>query len=171
MKTIQFMTSLLTFYLKGEIKPEQNFLKLKMPNTILTLIPFGVKNYSVPINQISSVVTNFKLLFKNFIYGIIETILGLCFLGSENAKFFGFILFLIGISTIINSFQTELIIDTTSGKEYVLSFLIFEKNKALQAESDINQMINSRLDDTNNRAVTENQTNTLVNAINNKNND
>ena len=43
MQKIEFMTSLLTFYLKGEISTEQNFLTLKVPNTILTLIPLGRK--------------------------------------------------------------------------------------------------------------------------------
>ncbi len=34
MEPIEYMTSLLTFYLKGEIKSEQNFINFKVPNTI-----------------------------------------------------------------------------------------------------------------------------------------
>ncbi|MFA5658900.1 MAG: hypothetical protein WC900_06410, partial [Oscillospiraceae bacterium] len=61
MGTITFMTSLLTFYLKGEIKSEQNFIKLKSPNTILSLIPLGAHKETLPTNQIASVETNFCL--------------------------------------------------------------------------------------------------------------
>ena len=34
MKTITYMTSLLTFYLKGEISTEKNFLMLKLRHLI-----------------------------------------------------------------------------------------------------------------------------------------
>ena len=77
METISFMTSLLTFYLKGEIKQEQNFIRFKVPNTILTFIPLGSVKETVPINQISSVGTSFKLLFKSFLVGVILAFIGL----------------------------------------------------------------------------------------------
>ena len=40
MEAIKYMTGLLTFYIKGEIATEQNFLKIRFPNTLLALIPF-----------------------------------------------------------------------------------------------------------------------------------
>ena len=162
METISFITSLLTFYLKGEINHEQNFIKIKAPNTILSFIPLGSKNETIPINQISSVGTNFKLLFKNFIIGIIITFLGIGYLG--DSAFIGLILLLLGISMVINSFQSILTINTTSGSAMYISFLIFEKSKALQAENYINQLVSNRLYDTNNRQ----QTDRIVDAINNK---
>ena len=55
MKAIKYMTSLLTFYIKGEIATEQNFLKIRFPNTVLALIPLGSRKYNVPVAQISSV--------------------------------------------------------------------------------------------------------------------
>lgn len=48
MQPITYMTSLFTFYLKGEIKSEQNFISFKVPNTILGLIPLGPKLRSSP---------------------------------------------------------------------------------------------------------------------------
>lgn len=146
MQKIEFMTSLLTFYLKGEISTEQNFLTLKVPNTILTLIPLGRKNDTIPVTQISSVSTDFKLLFKDFLIG--------------------FILLLIGVAMVINSFQTVLTIRTTSGEIKSASILIFEKSKAEQAASMINHIIGSRLDDTNNRVQGDRQTDRMVEAIN-----
>lgn len=178
METITFMTSLLTFYLKGEIKAEQNFLKLKKPNTILAFIPLGAKRYNVPINQISSVGTDFRLLFKDLLVGIIECIAAFALFGTS--VIWALILLFVGAFTVINSFQTALVISTTSGADYVLFFLIFEKSKALTAEAAINRMISTRLDDTNVRTHTENQTAALnsaqaasteaiINAINSNN--
>lgn len=43
METITFMTSLLAFYLKGEIKAEQNFLKLKNRTRSLHLFRWARK--------------------------------------------------------------------------------------------------------------------------------
>lgn len=178
METITFMTSLLTFYLKGEIKTEQNFLKLKKPNTILTFIPLGAEKYNLPINQIATVGTDFQLLIKDLLVGIVETIAAFALFGAS--VIWALILLLVGAFTIINSFQTALVISTTSGADYVLFFLIFEKSKAEAAEAAINRMISIRLDDTNVRTHTENQTAALnsaqtantqaiINAINSNN--
>ena len=177
MEKIRFMTSLLTFYLKGEIAVEQNFLKLRRPNTILSLIPLGCRKYNIPINQISSVGTNFHLLVKNFLVGIIEIIGGFILMSMSPAAI---LLVILGFFTFINSFQTELEISTTAGHEYTLFFLIFEKKKALAAEQMINGMIGFRMNDTNVRIQTENQTAALnsaqsantqaiINAINSNN--
>lgn len=178
MEKIRFMTSLLTFYLKGEIAIEQNFLKLRRPNTTLSLIPLGCRKYNIPINQISSVGTNFKLLFKNLLTGILEIIGGFIIMGAVSP--IGILLSILGFFTVINSFQTELEISTTSGTRYMLFFLIFEKKKAIAAEQMINNMIGYRLNDTNVRMQTENQTAALnsaqaantqaiINAINSNN--
>ncbi len=167
METITFMTSLLTFYLKGEIAHEQNFIRMKVPNTILTFIPLGSHKETIAVNQIASVDTDFRLIFKHLLLGIIEAIIGLVCMDSSTAL--GVILLLIGIITIINSFQTMLIINTTSGAIKGASFLIFEKAKAEKCAEQINMLISQRMDDTNTRVHTENQTDALVNAINNIN--
>ena len=162
METITFMTSLLTFYLKGEIRAEQNFLKLKMPNTLLTFIPLGAKKNSVPINQIADVSTNFKLIPKNMLFGVIEIIFGFSLFGTS--FLLGLLLLIIGSCTVINSFQTELDVRTSSGTVYRLFFLIFDKSKAGSAESAINAMISTRMNDTNTRMATEAQTAALTAA-------
>lgn len=162
MEKITFMTSLLTFYLKGEISTAQNFLILKRPNTIFTIIPLGAKKFNVPINQISMVGTNFKLLVKSFLTGIIEIIVA--FVLFSASAFLALILLIIGALTVINSFQTELVISTTSGTNFALFFLIFEKAKAETAANAINSMIGLRLNDTNVRVQNEVQTAALNSA-------
>ena len=162
MQPIQYMTSLLTFYLKGEIRQEQNFVNLKKPNTILSLIPLGAKKDSIPVSQLSSVESNFKLRFGSLLFGVIIAIIGLCMISDNFIS--ALILMAIGVNKAITAFETILIIRTTSGSIKYISFLIFEKSKAEQAETQIRQIISDRLVDTNNRI----QTDRIVDAINNK---
>lgn len=162
MQPIQYMTSLLTFYLKGEIRQEQNFVNLKKPNTILGLIPLGAKKDSIPVSQLSSVESNFNLHLRPFLLGVIFAVGGLCLI--SESFLLALILVLIGANAIITAFETVLIIKTTAGEEKVISFLIFEKAKAEEAEKQIRQIISDRLDDTNNRV----QTDRIVDAIKNK---
>ena len=118
MNTITYMTGLLTFYLRGEISTDQNFLKLKIPNTILALIPLGARNESIPVQQLATVSSNFKLILKNFIIGAIEVMIA--FSSFSSSAVMGIILLLLGASTIINSFITRLRVDTTAGKQYYI---------------------------------------------------
>lgn len=162
MQTITFITSFLTFYLKGEIKQEKNFIKFKIPNTILTLIPLGSHKKTISVDQIASVNTDFRLLLKNMLIGIVELIIGFaCF---DGLLLLGLIFLLLGALTILNSLQTTLILNLTSGEVLPVNFIIFEKAKAEQAEEAINNLIAGRMDDTN----TKEQADRIVNAINNK---
>ena len=169
MKAIKYMTSLLTFYIKGEIATEQNFLKIRFPNTVLALIPLGSRKYNVPVAQISSVASNFKFDIKSFFVGLFLTLISLsCFSSGGNGIIVGLILLVLSLSLLINSFITELKVDTTSGAYYYIPFIIFEKAKASQAEQMISSIIATRLNDTNNREVSEASTNAIVDAIRSK---
>lgn len=162
METIRYITSLFTFYLKGEISSEQNFIRFKEPNTILGLIPLGAKKDNVAINQISSTQTNFRLKLGKLLIGVLIAILGLSMISDSFAL--ALILALIGANSIIDAFEIDLQVIMTSGQVKVIDFFIFDKGKAEQAERQINMMISNRLDDTNNRQ----QTDRIVEAIQNK---
>ncbi|MDE7301799.1 MAG: hypothetical protein K2N60_00615 [Oscillospiraceae bacterium] len=169
MEKITFMTSLLTFYLKGEISQQDNFIKLKIPNTILGFIPLGSRGENLPINQISMVGTSFHLLFGQLLFGIILVFIGLA--SMKISAFSGLIMLAVGVFTVINSFQTILVIDLTSGRSIAMSFVVFEKSKAAQAAYDINKLISERIDDTNTRQQTDrliSDNDRIVNAINNR---
>ena len=164
MNTITYITSILTFYMKGEISVEQNFVKLKDPNSILGLIPLGSKNEQISINQISSVQSNFKLKLGKLILGIIIAIMAFSMLGQEGG-FLSFVIFaIIAANTILNAFEVDLKINQTSGQERSIDFFIFERAKADQAVQMINNAISGRLSDTNTRE----QTDRIVEALNNK---
>jgi len=76
-----------------------------------------------------------------------------------------FVIFgIIAANTILNGFEIDLQINLTSGQTRVFDFFVFEKAKAVQAEELINSIIAGRLNDTNARQ----QTDRIVDAINNK---
>lgn len=161
MESIKFITTYLTFYMKGEIKQEKNFIKFVIPNSFLTFIPLGSHKKSIAINQISSVDTSFSLIFKNLVIGVIEVLIGF---GTISSGIIGILILLLGLLTILNSFQTVLAVSLTSGERFIIPFIIFEKQKATLAADGINDLISGRLDDTNNRE----QTDRVVDAINSK---
>jgi hypothetical protein len=156
------MSSLLTFYLKGEISGDQNSVTFKTPNTILGLIPLGTQSDKIFVNQIASISTNFQLKFKSLLLGVIVAIVGLCFL--KSSFILALILLILGANWIINAFEIYLVLSTTGNKTKQVNFFIFEKAKAELAEQQINALISNRMDDTNTRQ----QTNRIVDAINNK---
>ncbi|MBP3223582.1 MAG: hypothetical protein J6M18_06650 [Actinomycetaceae bacterium] len=165
METIMYVTSLLTFYIKGEIKIEQNFIIFKIPNTLLGLIPFGKKVDRYPIDSIASISTNFDLKLGKLILGIIAAIASF-YLMSEfkfNSLVGGLIVLFLAVNWIIDAFETNLVVTTTAGEVKLIDFLIFEKNKAERATQQIRMMISNRLSDTNVRE----QTDRTVDAINN----
>lgn len=122
MQPITYMTSLFTFYLKGEIKSEQNFISFKVPNTILGLIPLGAQTEKFTISQIASTATNTRLSLKYLLLGILLVLWG--FSGLTESFLLGLILLLLGINNIVNAFIINLVVTTTAGQQKIISFLI-----------------------------------------------
>ncbi len=163
MESIKFMTSLLTFYMKGEISHNGNFINIKIPNTFLRFIPLGSSSKQIMVNQVASTDSSFKVFAKDIFLGLIELIAGIALISS--GSIWGILLMLIGAGTVISGFQTSITLNLNSGEQFYIFFLIFDKSKAEQAINMINAVISTRMDDTNTRAVAENQTNKIVDAI------
>lgn len=183
METRQFASSILTAYIKGEVKLQNsNMVEITIPNSILTFIPLGTKKVTVPVSQISSVGTNFYLDFKNFVIGVIITLIGLSCFGDINSIgtfFTALIITALGAAECLNALHVYLSINNTSGevvgsnakidkngniRNDGIPFIIFHKAIAEQIASDINQLCAQRVDDTNVRI----QNQAIVDAINNK---
>ena len=150
--------------MKGEISADANFIKFKEPNTILGLIPLGAKKESVPINQISSTQTNFKLKFGKLLLGIIFAVLGFTLFNDSSTIPVAIILLIVAFNTVMDAFEIDLNVIMTSGSKKSIDFFLFDKQKAEAAERGINNLIANRLNDTNTRQ----QTDRIVDAINNK---
>lgn len=136
----QFMVSLLLFYMKGEVNIEKNMVRASFPNTIFKLIPLGKTNKTIPVNQISSIDDSFRLDVKAFILGIIAVIFGFSVL--SDSVLFGILLLVYGVSTVVSSFETILVVYSTAGVPFVISFVIFEKEKALQIKGELDRITN-----------------------------
>ena len=169
MKSIKYRISLPTAYLKGEVTHEQNFVKLKTPNILFSLLAIGTKTDVIPVNQIATVTRTFNCIGVILLFGIILMWSGFSVISASkilslSSSLAPIILILLGVLIIITSFQTVITIKTTSGEALKISVLIFNRSKALEIEDLINQLISNRLDDTNNRQ----QTDRIVEAITNK---
>lgn len=169
MKTIKYRISLPTAYLKGEVTHEQNFVKLKTPNILFSLLAIGTKTDVIPVNQIATVTRTFNCIGVILLFGIILMWSGFSVISASkilslSSSLAPIILILLGVLIIITSFQTVIRIKTTSGEALKIPVLIFDRPKALEIEDLINQLISNRLDDTNNRQ----QTDRIVEAITNK---
>lgn len=136
----QFMVSLLLFYMKGEVNIEKNMVRASFPNTIFKLIPLGKTNKTIPVNQISSIDDSFRLDVKAFILGVIAVIFGFSVL--SDSVLFGILLLVYGVSTVVSSFETILVVYSTAGVPFVISFVIFEKEKALQIKAELDRITN-----------------------------
>jgi hypothetical protein len=163
MQSISYMTGILTFYLKGEIKVEQNFLRLTKPNTILALIPLGSEKNSIPVTQICAVDSSFRVKIGRIVFGFLL----MCLIFNGTIR--GLIWSVIGLAIFTAGFETVVNIQTTAGRDYKIPIIIFEKQKVAEVENMVNGIIDRRLNDTNDRIVTETQTDKLVDAINNVN--
>lgn len=164
MKQLSFITSFLTFYLKGLVRIDNDFFRAKVPNTILKMIPLGANNFSIPCTQIGNIDDSFRVRFGALIWGIIITIVGYNYFSDK--FLLGLILLLYVISIILNSFEVILTIGASSGNEYIIRFMIFEKSKMYTVKEWVEEIIRTRHYDTNVRIHSERQTNAIVDAIN-----
>lgn len=170
METITFMSSVITFYIKGEISAEQNFVKIKTRNR-LGLIPLNSVEERIPITQISLVGMIIRANSFFCVVGSLLTFVNLLIL-TEMPSFRCILLILLGIAMIICSLRKCLVIDLTSGRVIRIPFVVFEWDKANRAAALINDLISNRIDDTNvrihtDRSIDDNreQTDRVVDAI------
>ena len=149
MNIVTYVVSLLTFYLKGEIRSEQNFVVFQEPNTVLGLIPLG---------------KNFRLKLGKLVCGILAFLFGFGLFGQPGTFLPGLIILILAVNWILDAFEIDLTLITTSGAVKRIDFFIFDKEKAVLAEQQIHAMISNRMSDTNVRE----QTDRVVDAINRK---
>lgn len=165
-QSVDFVTSYLTFYLKGRVDFTANNLNLSLPNTILGLIPLGSEELTVDVNHISGTNVDFHVAFGQLIFGAIAFLLGLGGVFSSKPSFLGLVALLFGALYALNALQTTVKVALDSGDVILISLVIFEKDKANVIVNSIKQMLTARTYDTNVRIHSENSTDRIVNAIN-----
>ena len=161
--SIDYMSSLLTFYLKGHIQWDNNMVGFQIPNTILGFIPLGKRAQSIPVQHITNVAANFSVKIGKLLIGVVLGLWGLSCLANLGrdgfGAFLGFVIRLaLGASFVIDALEVGLSVTQSSGQSLNIDFLIFDKQKADYAAQQINQMVAERSMDTNVRTNMENQT-------------
>ena len=160
--SIDYMSSLLTFYLKGHIQWDNNMVGFQIPNTILGFIPLGKRAQSIPVQHITNVAANFSVKIGKLLIGVVLGLWGLsclAHLGDGFGAFLGFVILLaLGASFVIDALEVGMSVTQSSGQSLNIDFLIFDKQKAEYAAQQINQMVAERSMDTNVRTNMENQT-------------
>lgn len=134
MITIQYITGLLTFYFKGKISRDDNFVYLSNPNIFLGLFPLRKTKQQFLLNQIVSTSSGFCLIYKDLIISLLELVFGILVC---NTTLFGLILVFISIATFISAFKTTLTIHLSSGEKITICFVILERKKADHANAII----------------------------------
>lgn len=163
---ITFMTSYITFYLKGKIGIRNDRVDITIPNTIFGLIPLGSSARTVDVNQIVSPVSNFKANALPLIIGCLLALDGLVRIAAD--PLLALIELLVGTFLALNALQTTITITLTSGESIEIPLVIFEKSKADLIREKISQICSTRTYDTNTRVHTEHQTSEIINAIKNR---
>ena len=141
MQSLTFITSLLTFYLKGEISMDDELLHIKKPNTIGGFIPLGYKSDQIPVQQISTATTDFRVNAADALAGILLLIAVIVFFRYSGEFHFlilwGILFIAVSAVALINAPQTTIAVTATSGVVYAIPIIIFEREKAEQAKKMI----------------------------------
>src|SRR5699024_1399039 len=140
MKKVEFAISLLFFWVKGAVEVDNRFVKTKISNTILGVIPAGKDQQSIPLKNISGSMLSTKFFIKPFFIGFILILLGFGLIGDSFIA--GLILLVVGAGTAGSGIQTVLMIEK-AGSPYYISVPFFEKQKM----QSLNNMIHEALAD------------------------
>ena len=156
-EAIEYITSYLTFYLKGRVEFTRDNIHFKVPNTVLGLIPLGSQQQAININHVVGASSNFHLKTGSFIVALLGTLYSLSQIGSSYTLLF-LILSIFFINMALNAFQTTVTTRIDDGASYVISLLFFEKSKAEAIAHNITLMTNARNYATDVQVQVENQT-------------
>ena len=153
-----FSVSLLTPWIKGEMKIDNHFLKIDLPNTILFgLIPAGKSKDSSPLSSISNIYTSSSYKLVNIFSGILVVFLGLLLLGDRHSNFIvTFLVILLGIVLIGSGIKTTLCYER-QGIAKKIDFPFFEANHVQEFSEQIESQLTNYQDDRNFRVQLNNQ--------------
>ncbi|MFH5811278.1 zinc-ribbon domain-containing protein [Companilactobacillus sp. FL22-1] len=167
-----FSVSLVAFWVKGSITMDDSFLRVNMPNTVLFgLLPAGKTKDSSPLSGITNVYTSKSYKLGSIILGLVLIMAGLAMLGS--VTFGALLMLLIGAAVLGGGIKTSFTYER-SGIQKVIEFPFFEASRVDGLENQLTQKLAQFQDDRNVRKQSEltrqqavNNTNSVVNAINN----
>lgn len=138
-KSENFTTNLLLYWLKSNFAITSKRIVGDEPNTILGLIPFGKNEVTFPLKSIAGIIVSTKFNLKRFIFGLIFTLWGLGMISDSFIA--GIILLLLGLLPLLNSLTTSIQITNNAGQSPTIQLSILEKDKAQKFAATINDTL------------------------------
>lgn len=160
--TIEFITSYITFYLKGSVEFTNDNVIAQVPNTILGVIPLGRRKRTLDVAHITSTVSNFRVDIKNLLIGAVIALFGLGELGDPNGLVVGLVALVFGVLMVLNALISYVAISLDSGEVVIIPLVIFERSKSDMIADNINKLLSARKYDTNVRIHAENAADRVV---------
>lgn len=125
------------FWLKSKYKLTNKRIISSAPNSFLGVIPSGRRERSLPLNNISSVMTSYEFQFGRFIIGWFSITMGLL-----TARYLiGWSIFLVGLKYAFSPYHTFFGVVNNAGQLTTHRISNLEKKKAQSFATEINKVI------------------------------
>ena len=135
---IEYLVSLFTFYLRGEISVDDYFIRFHRPNTLFGLVGTGYTDTSVPVGQAASVSRHFGVRFGQLLAALLLTAAGILILCFRIKWFWiALILLVFAVNALLQALVMKVKITFLSGQSVEIPFMLFEHGKAVRTEQAV----------------------------------
>lgn len=137
-KTVEFSVAFMFPWLKGNVGVDSRMINVSTMNTILSIVPAGRDNQTIPLKNVSAVNISGRIDFKSMVIGVVLLILGMgCFTESFIA---GIVWSIIAIGIIGSSIITTLTIQR-SGSNFTLAAACYCRKNLVEIKEAIDQAL------------------------------
>jgi len=134
----QFAPDICLFWLKAKYKPTSKRIIHSAPNTILGLIPSGRRERSLPLNNISSVMTTYEFDVGRFAVGCFLLIVGLAVAASN---LIGLPVFVVGFILTLSPNRTSFAFVNNAGQPTTDTISNLELGNIRDFAAEVNKVI------------------------------
>lgn len=153
-ESAKFSVSLLTFWIKGSMTVDKNFIHINMPNTILFgTVAAGTSRDNSPLQGITNVYTSKQYKLGLMGWGALLALMGLSLFGSS--FFAGFLILLVGALLFLSGIRTRFSYER-SGVVKNIDVPFFEANHVQEFSDQVQAAITGYQEDRNVRVQTAN---------------
>lgn len=136
--TYSLSYSIVLFFIKSEFYVTNKRFIVRIPNIYFLVIPAGANTATYPLRNISAIRNRTRFKFLRLFLAAIFVVMGLSLLSEP---IFGLILLVVGIVMGLNSFQSLINVETSSGSGLWYQIAFWEQATAQQLANDVNQAI------------------------------
>lgn len=153
-ESAKFSVSLLTFWIKGSMTVDKNFIHINMPNTVLFgTIAAGNSRDNSPLQGITNVYTSKEYKVGLMGWGALIALIGLVLFGTSFLA--GLVLLLVGVALFLSGIRTRFSYER-SGVVKNIDVPFFEANHVQEFAEQVQKAISGYQEDRNVRVQAEN---------------